>query len=74
MDNVYIPKAFTLVKLLNIKNGCCPGRPVVLVRSCNGFFSTQCACGLWCSNGHEEAETAIEEYERMNKGLGLFEV
>lgn len=61
-------------------NGCCEKNYFVLTT--NLFdgrvnYSCQCGCGGWCTNGHQRAEDAINEYfdmcnryEKENKKKG----
>lgn len=28
-------------------------------------YSCQCGCGMWCTNGHNTAQEAIDEYRTM---------
>lgn len=71
--NAYLGTNYDLVGLVFMENGCCPGRPVLITMSPAGAYSTQCACGGWCSNGHQTATAAVKEYEHMNRGLGIWD-
>ena len=61
---------FYPVGLIYMKNGCCEDRPVVITVSGSGYYSCQCACGGWCTNGHRTATVAVLEYKHMSKGKG----
>lgn len=54
-------------------NGCCQNEPIVLTRSRRGAVSAQCACGMWCTNGHRTATAAVKEYEHMSAGRGIWD-
>lgn len=59
-------KPIAVVKDLN---GCCPDRPILITvnKRMDGKtnYSCQCACGIWCTNGHLTASAALKEYEDM---------
>ena len=54
-------------------NGCCDKNFFILtenkVQNPDGStrinYSCQCACGMWCTNGHKNAQEAIDEYRAM---------
>lgn len=51
-------------------NGCCKDKPYVLTVNLYGGalnYSCQCACNMWCTNGHDNPGGAINEYEEMCK-------
>ena len=47
------------------KNECCNGKPYILTVNSNNIYSCQCACGGWCTGGHDNPADAIMEYEMM---------
>lgn len=70
-----IPEQFTPIGVLEIRNKCCPGRPVILTRNdyhgCDNY-SAQCACGRWVTTGCGSSGAAVLEWERMtNDGPGF---
>lgn len=68
-DRVFVRKPFKVIRILYIRNGCCPDLPVLLTINPgkNGMtnYSCQCACDCWCTSGYMSAEEAIEEYKAM---------
>ena len=72
-EKLEVGRSYTPVGLMFISNGCCPGRPVVITRSFSGSYSCQCACGMWCTNGHKTATAAVLEYQHMSKGRGIWD-
>ena len=69
---IYLSKQYKPVAVVYMKNGCCPDKPVIVVKTKNGVVSAQCACGMWCTNGHRTATVAVKEYERMSNGRGIW--
>ncbi len=52
-EEIEIPSGYSVTALLvGRKNGCCPGRPVVVTQSPAGMYSAQCACGGYCTSGY----------------------
>ena len=72
-EQVEVMPGYKVIGLVFMKNGCCEDRPVVVTVSSEGYYSTQCACNGWCSNGHEIATAAVLEYEHMSRGLGIWD-
>ena len=73
-----VPEHFAVVGVINTRNGCCKDKPYLLTVNKTEVskewpvglnYSCQCACGLWCTNGHGTPEAAIAEYERMSKSV-----
>ena len=60
---------YTVMGIVYMKNGCCDDRPVVITkaRMPGGAISCQCACGGWCTNGHQTATAAVLEYKYMTE-------
>lgn len=60
----YIPHS-----IIWMRNGCCRKEPVLITtneKPGGGVnFSGQCACGGWCTNGHDTPEACVMEYQRM---------
>lgn len=56
---------------VRITNGCCKDKPMMITmktpHSGRKKYSCQCACGGWCTSGHNEISKALEEYESMNR-------
>lgn len=69
-DNVNI-RHYTVIGIVYMKNGCCNDQPVLLTANrCTHWkeginYSCQCGCGGWCTNGHDSASGALQEYEGM---------
>ena len=65
------PFGFELVGIISTENNCCPGEFVFVTvnNTHNGRknYSTQCACGGWCSTGTDNIQDAINEWDKMNK-------
>lgn len=67
-EECWVHDHFKIIGIAKIENGCCPGRPVLITGNWTGDhinYSTQCACGLWCSTGCTTAGAAVSEYEKM---------
>ena len=67
-----VSKCFTIIGGINMDNGCCKDEPVIitgLINSVDGkaYYSCQCACGGWCTGGHNNISDAVREYELMSK-------
>lgn len=60
--NKYLAKAFIPYP----DNKCCEKPFFILTKSRNyNAYSCQCACGMWCTNGHPNPHAAIDEYVEM---------
>lgn len=52
-------------------NGCCKKDFFILTTNrYDGWegginYSCQCACGIWCTNGHDNPQDAVNEYRKM---------
>lgn len=63
----YRPIAFHLIE----NNGCCDKPFFILTANPSDSwpgginYSCQCACGGWCTNGHDNEADAVEEYKQM---------
>ena len=44
--------------------GCCGGHTYNLI-SVNGGYTTECTCGMWCGQWHEDPISAIEYFKNM---------
>ena len=59
------------IGVVRIENGCCPDKPVLITVNAGHNnkinYSCQCACDLWCTNGHSTASAALKEYEEMTR-------
>lgn len=58
-----------IIATVNMKNHCCEDKPVLIVRnSGNGdpTYSSECACGSWCTGAQFSPAMALWEYEVMN--------
>ena len=68
-EEIDISPPYHPLKLLRIKNGCCPGRPAVLTVNAKADgspnYSVQCACNLWCTTGCDTPEEAEDYYRGM---------
>ena len=58
-------KPIGLIYPHGFENGCCPDRPFIVTVNANGIYSCQCACDMWCTNGHDNMIDAIKEYKGM---------
>ena len=69
----YVLEPLATIGFANIHNGCCKDRPVLITANKaqnwpGGInYSCQCACGMWCTNGHGTAGEALSEYEQMTE-------
>ena len=73
----HISEQYTPIGVLNIKNKCCSGRPVIQTRgSRHGvyYYSMQCACGTWVTGGFPTPEDALNDWNRMNNDVPDFNV
>ena len=68
----HLNKIFRVVAFYPISNnGCCDKKFFILTANeadnwKSGInYSCQCACGGWCTNGHETEQEAVEEYRKM---------
>ena len=55
----------------NVENGCCRN-PIVIWKALHlpsgeVTYSAVCACGGWCTNGHEDPNDALKEYQQMTE-------
>ena len=52
------------------RNGCCPGKPIVITRSRanSNYLSAECICGGWCTGGFLTVEEVLKSYEQMSRG------
>lgn len=67
---ISVSKHYSVLGVVNDFNGCCEDRPILITgnRYQNRInYSCQCACGMWCTNGHTTASAALKEYENMTK-------
>ena len=67
---VQVSSPYKVLAVVNDLNGCCKDRPILITG--NKWhdrinYSCQCACGMWCTNGHTTASAALKEYEEMTK-------
>lgn len=73
---IHVRPIFKVEMIIYMRNGCCKDLPVLLTtnprRDGSTNYSTQCACGGWCSTGRETAAQAISDYERMSDGENLY--
>lgn len=69
---VSVPDGLAVIGVVNIKNGCCNDRPVLITanHTHNGGinYACQCSCGCWCTTGHRTVSDAVKDYEHMNEG------
>ncbi len=74
--NVDVQERYTVIGIMNLENGCCLSRPVLLTfNKTNAYpsginYSCQCACGRWCTTGHETPGEAIDDYIDMRRRAG----
>lgn len=65
-----ISKGFYPIGFVRDYNGCCSDRPILITANKAEYrlnYSCQCACGMWCTNGHKTASEALKEYEEMTR-------
>lgn len=67
---VNITPPYHITGVVNDFNGCCKNKPILI--TVNKWhdrlnYSCQCACGMWCTNGHTSASEALKEYEGMTQ-------
>lgn len=74
--DVRVADYYTILGAIYAHNGCCENKPYLLTGNrCETSgqrpeginYSCQCACGMWCTNGHGTPEEAIAEYENMSR-------
>ncbi len=70
--DISVKKCFKLVAvILSDHNMCCcgTGAPYLLTKISyedgHDIYSCQCSCDGWCTNGHDNPNDAIREYESM---------
>ena len=67
LNGIFRPIAFYPI----MNNGCCDKQFFILTANkSDGWrsginYSCQCACGGWCTSGHETEQEAVEEYRKM---------
>lgn len=65
---VSVSRPYYTIGLVRDHNGCCSNRPILITGNKvddHINYSCQCACGMWCTNGHRSASEALKEYEEM---------
>lgn len=65
-----VSQKYSVLGVVNDFNGCCQDRPILITgnKVHNHInYSCQCACGMWCTNGHRTASEALKEYEEMTR-------
>lgn len=67
---ISVSQQYSVLGVVNDFNGCCPDRPILITGNKlrdHINYSCQCACGMWCTNGHITASEALQEYEEMTR-------
>lgn len=67
---ISVSQQYSVVGVVNDFNGCCQDRPILITGNKvhdHINYSCQCACGMWCTNGHITASEALQEYEEMTR-------
>lgn len=69
------PNRYKIVAFYPIVNNCCCDKdffiltankvPVTEERPKGINYSCQCACGVWCTSGHQTEQEAVDEYRQM---------
>ena len=74
--DVKVADCYAIMGVIYAHNGCCKDKPYLLTgnkiavsktRPEGINYSCQCACGMWCTNGHGTPGGAIDEYEEMTR-------
>jgi hypothetical protein len=70
--NFYINECFKPIAFYPIAdNGCCDKDFFILTANRDEHrpdglnYSCQCGCGMWCTNGHDTEQAAVNEYRKM---------
>lgn len=67
---ISVSQQYSVLGVVNDFNGCCQDRPILITGNKvhdHINYSCQCACGMWCTNGHITASEALQEYEVMTR-------
>ena len=59
------------IGIINMENGCCKDRPVVIQKCIHSdgsvYYNCHCQCDMWVTSGHETIDEAVAEYADMTK-------
>lgn len=68
---INLHKPHVAIGVAYVPNGCCENNPVIITANRTHDnrinYSCQCACDMWCTNGHPTAGAALKEYEQMTQ-------
>lgn len=67
-------QGLTVVGIINMENGCCKDKPVVVQRmgGDHPLYACECACGGWCTGSCAHIDEAVNRYRRMVMGEPIY--